>query len=343
MLTTQQTTSIKQFQRHCRERMDRIQLLSSFKYKEYTITYESIFTFLPTSERGKNDANNKIREYLISAIINNQIPQEYYYSIVWKSFIDKVFQYLDQVFHVSPHHPITYSCTIMAGRKYNYDFSVTASNNLNRTKETKKIEFKFNAKNISNCPQFFSVSTKANPTISYAEHFYDTCVPIITQMYELPSIERNVYLKCIHQDKYEKHSWFSQLYHKENEDPNKMKRKKELVNHSIHTFLIDKYLKTDINQEIDMWNKSFQKSQDGKIYMLYCPKKKRFYIDEITEDELKIDVDHMAVDAFDVVNKNVNTLVFNTGENHTTQIKFLLRWRNHAGILNPAWQISLTR
>ena len=35
-----------------------------------------------------------------------------------------------------------------------------------------------------------------------------------------------------------------------------------------------------------------------------------------------------------------NTIIF---YNDYTEIHMLLRWRNHAGILNPAWQISIKR
>jgi hypothetical protein len=341
MLTQQQTNAIKLFQRYCRERMSRIRTLPAFTHNRQQLQYNSIFTFLPTSDRDQNDANNKIRESLISAVINKQIPQEYYYSIIWKSFIDKLFHYLEQVFRCPHSGTYSYSCKIMAGRNYNYDFSVTATNRSTRIEETKKIEFKFNAKQISNCPQFFSVSSKANPTVSYAEHFYNTCVPIITQMYELQNIDKTAYIKCVHQTNYNKHPWFETLYQTENSDPEKMKRKKELVDNSIHTFLLDRYLQTDVEQEIKMWNKRFQESQGGKIYMLYCAKEKRFYIDEITEDELNIDLNNMTLGVGK--SNNVHTLVFHTGEDRSTKIGFLLRWRNHAGILNPAWQISLTR
>ena len=38
--------------------------------------------------------------------------------------------------------------------------------------------------------------------------------------------------------------------------------------------------------------------------------------------------------------KNENTLIIGT---ETTTYGLLLRWRNHKGILNPAWQISMKR
>ena len=37
----------------------------------------------------------------------------------------------------------------------------------------------------------------------------------------------------------------------------------------------------------------------------------------------------------------INTIVCSTKSD--TKVNMLLRWRNHAGILNPAWQISLKR
>jgi hypothetical protein len=75
--------------------------------------------------------------------------------------------------------------------------------------------------------------------------------------------------------------------------------------------------------------------------MLYCPKEKKFYRDDITPEELTISEEHMGIQVGK--NGNVHTLIFYTGEDKTTSINLLLRWRNHAGILNPAWQISINR
>jgi predicted secreted protein len=41
--------------------------------------------------------------------------------------------------------------------------------------------------------------------------------------------------------------------------------------------------------------------------------------------------------------KNGNTIVLQSAANPSTTFHLLLRWRNHKGILNPAWQISLKR
>ena len=58
-----------------------------------------------------------------------------------------------------------------------------------------------------------------------------------------------------------------------------------------------------------------------------------FYLDKINMNELKVISTNKI--------KNDNTIVMNTET--STKIFLLLRWRNHKGILNPAWQISLKR
>ena len=63
---------------------------------------------------------------------------------------------------------------------------------------------------------------------------------------------------------------------------------------------------------------------------MYCDGE--FYKDTINIDEL-------TVTKIEKITKN--TLVLQT--NSTSKINMLLRWKNHAGILFPAWQISITR
>ena len=81
------------------------------------------------------------------------------------------------------------------------------------------------------------------------------------------------------------------------------------------------------------------RKQSQKIYMIYNPKDRKFYNDKISEDECTI----TSINSLKKGNhQKYNTVIFNT-KNENTSLHFLLRWKNHLGILFPAWQISIKR
>lgn len=331
-------------QKQIKERLNYVKELIPFTVYNQHINYSSIFAFKTTSNRDQNDANNKIRETIIAAVINNQIPESYYYSIIWYNFKQRLINFIISLFPLDETIKSTYHCKIMAGRRYNYDFLVS-QNDSHGNQIQKKVEFKFNSCGVTDCPQFLSLSTKSNdtqPTFpSYAEYFYDNYVELITQLYSLPPIERNHYLKLVHQTNYDRHSWFKQLYLRENEH---IKEKKKLVDESIHKYILEFYI-PNIEELVQPLKQKFLNTQSGKIYMLYIPKDKEFIKDEITQDELNIYAENITIQTGN--SDNIHTVVFHTskepGTPDTTEIKMLLRWRNHAGILNPAWQIAIRR
>jgi hypothetical protein len=214
------------------------------------------------------------------------------------------------------------SIEIKGGRKYNYDFLTTYNNII------KKLEFKHNVSKISACPQFLSMSSnnfiEKNST-TYDCFFYDNYISQIEKLYDIVKPTREEYIKYIHRSKYSNHLFFETLYDVENSDLNKKKEKKKIVDESIFEYL--KIVKINLD---DLTNK-LQETQYNKFFILW--NKKDFIIDKINENELKIS---------NIIKiKNKNTLVLKTNSN--TQIKMLLRWKNHIGVLYPAWQISLTR
>jgi hypothetical protein len=71
-------------------------------------------------------------------------------------------------------------------------------------------------------------------------------------------------------------------------------------------------------------------TQTDKIYLLWS--NGTFHIDKVREQEMTEMMFHSI--------KNGNILELKSGQ---TIYGLLLRWRNHKGILNPAWQISMKR
>jgi hypothetical protein len=90
--------------------------------------------------------------------------------------------------------------------------------------------------------------------------------------------------------------------------------------------------------DLEKISKKLIDTQSQKIYMCYDPSKNNICTDFINDNELSItDIKELKK------NKDgmIHTIVCSTKSN--TIINMLLRWRNHAGILNPAWQISIKR
>jgi hypothetical protein len=115
------------------------------------------------------------------------------------------------------------------------------------------------------------------------------------------------------------------------------KEKNEVVNASIADYLAT-YGHT-INREA--FSEKVKATQTDKIYLLWS--NGTFHIDKVSEQEMTEMTFHSI--------KNGNILELKSGRKGSqnesqpfgTIYGLLLRWRNHKGILNPAWQISMKR
>ena len=136
---------------------------------------------------------------------------------------------------------------------------------------------------------------------------------------------KGYYMKNIYKDKVP-NPFFIQLKNGE-ENPEFKKIKNELTTKSIDDFLTN-HLKLEFN----LLETKIKESQDNKIYMLWD--KETFNKSELFSSEIipKIEIKNNGT-------KGANTIIvkaFNDSEYH-----LLLRWKNHRGILYPAWQISV--
>jgi hypothetical protein len=278
--------------------------------------------FYNINEKKDNDKNNKIRESIIYSIIKNTIPEEWYKEdIRWLELKVKLFDIIKNLSDNIDYDDI--DIILKGGRKFNYDFEIlylSESLIINR----KYIEFKYNTYMIDKYPQFLSISAnKFIKSIDYAEYFYNNYISQLAKLIDIDIPNKKDYLKSIYSNDYSKLPIFEKL--KENE-LSIMEKKKEIASLSIK-----KYLTDIIELDIDNMNKTFIEKQLNKDYILYY--KDKFYSDKIRKEELEI----IGIEKI----KNNNTLVLNTNSN--TKILMLLRWKNHIGILYPAWQISIIR
>jgi hypothetical protein len=156
-------------------------------------------------------------------------------------------------------------------------------------------------------------------------------IPKIIESYEsifdepllIPS--KGYYMKNIYKDKVP-NPFFIQLKNGE-ENPEFKKIKNELTTKSIDDFLTN-HLKLDFN----LLETKIKESQDNKIYMLWD--KETFNKSELFSSEI--------IPKFEIKNngtKGANTIIVKTFND--SEYYLLLRWKNHRGILYPAWQISV--
>lgn len=288
-----------------------------------TLLVSDIDVMTQIADRNKNDANNKKRELILSTVLTlgDSYLNDPVYGERWKDLQQKWKTTLDRICDK------VYDRIIIdtkAGRGHHYDFHVTYING-DTTVDEKMVEFKHNCSDISLLPQFLSLPDKQDVMeSSYASYFYDhylakyvTCDPEITC--DIPSKEN--YMKMVFSTNYDIHPFFRQLYDR---DTFFKKLKDDVVNESIAKYLTSYHSTLDITK----MSEKFKLTQKDKIFILWDLQ--QFHIDRIEDHELTI-ITNEGV-------KNNNTIVL---KSNTCIYQMLLRWRNHKGVLLPAWQISM--
>ena len=268
--------------------------------------------------------NNKIRENVL-CILHNP-PSAYMndptYGDMWKRTSNKWNIFLSSLCDVK-YDDIRIKK--MAGRKYNYDHEISFLYE-GLVVKLLKTEFKHNSKSIDKLPEYLNAPEKKRYIEkSYAEYFYDNYIDRICSLSDtLVKPSKDVYLKHIYTCNYSKNKFFARL--KEIESTIQIE-KKVIVCESIKTYL-DLYSGT---LDLNMITEDIKRTQSGKIFILWdC---ENFKTDAFLDNELEIE---------SVVKiKNDNVIVVKS--RHGTIHNLLLRWKNHLGILYPAWQISLER
>ena len=293
------------------------------------MSVSDITTFFSTSTRDENDATNKVREQVLKLICDP--PKEYLDNVEFGNSWRIVYEaWNDALKKIAEETSVpTYTSTqikVRGCRKFNYDADVMYYNGTTLI-ANRKIEFKNGGSNIGDLPQFLSLQAKIGLfTETYDKFWYENyldkyiaCDSSITEA--KPSLE--VYLKKVSCTKYTITPFFAQLKTREFFFK---KEKNEVVNMSITDYLT-KYGK---QLDIKSFSEKVKATQTEKIYLLWCDGK--FCSDKLSEAEMSDMTFHSI--------KNGNVLEVKSGN---TIYGLLLRWRNHKGILNPAWQISLKR
>jgi len=276
----------------------------------------------PVGGLAANDANNAVREHTVVSLINNS-----------QDYTDPAFDPLKTALNAwllakkaelgfGPHTPVR--AVKRGGRRYNWDFDLIIGN------KTIKVEFKYGATSVGSLPEFYNPAANKDfhQGESYATFFYNGYLPQVCAIYGVPlDMTEKEYFAKVHGTS--KKSLFAALYEAEKNGTEQQKaEKKVLADQSIAAWLEQVKDKTDISAI----TQSFKDSQQGKHFMLY--KDGQFYSDKIHPEEL-ITTSVVGV-------RRGKYLVLQSAKPGTTH-EMLLRWKNHAGILYPAWQISMKR
>jgi len=287
---------------------------------------EQIDLFFTTCDKKDNDSSNRVREQILEKIID--LPNSFFehpnYGKKWRSLKTDWIKVLKSLSYFSFVKDI--KIEKKAGRKFNYDFLVQLINKKGQSIEY-KVEFKYNSSELNTLPQFIQLYDNFGLTNErYAKFYYETYLDKYlekspTTVFDVPSLDE--YLKLIQTTEWKKHSFFEQLRDCEGENK---KEKNEIVNQSIKDFL-EKYGE-DLN--LELLEKKIRESQEDKFYIMY--KDGIFNLDSFDED----DYTDLKVSG---ITSNSVMIEAKSG----TVYKLLLRWKNHNGILNPAWQISVKK
>ena len=284
-----------------------------------------IISFGLTSTRANNDAMNKIRETILPILSGP--PAEYLehpeYGRQWLSCSQAWNTAINEI-AVKKGIVYTNTCVnLKGGRTFNYDADLLYYNE-NELIDTVKIEFKKGGNSIVKLPQFLSLQVKCGLFPETYDKFYydnyiDKYIACDTEITE-PKPDLALYLKCVSVINYNILPFFSQLKARESFFK---KEKFQVVNDSITDYL------NQYGAHLDLltFSEKVKHTQTDKIYMLWS--NERFYIDMISYTEMS----GMSVKSI----KNGNVIEVKSG---LSIYNLLLRWRNHKGILNPAWQIS---
>jgi len=311
-------------------KIDDVCTVPQFIYNKELINEKSIDAF-NVSPRQVNEKQNKTRENIIGAIINNKVPENYYKLNQWSCMKSMVMKYLN---NLSDKTYIKVKCIIKAGRTNKYDFLIKMHHE-DGSIQSFMIELKFNTSTIENAPQFVSpMKPSQYMDSSYENYYYDHYLPQLSEMAQLEMPPKNEYMKQIHKPTPPCMKSYQYLYYcgcsKSSKFTNKEKDikfynlAKRLSNESISSFITN----TELN--IGLLSNYLHTTQKNKIYMLYSMSNKAFILQQINIEDYTIDI----------VVKNANKYRYECISKTGKKLNILLRWKNGNGIAFPAFQIS---
>ena len=287
---------------------------------------EEVAVLYAKNAKGDNDKCSKIRERVFNQALS--VPEAFLehpeHGAQWE-YLQREMKILADTLAQGDYTSV--SIKPKGGRNYNYDALFQYVDSSMAPIGEVKVEYKCGATTIQKLPQILSLQAKF-PMFSttydtwYYQNWLDKYLatdPGITET--KPSLED--YLGLVTNTEYDVLPFFQEL--KDREDVQK-KNKAAIVNESIREYL--KLYGPSLN--LEMIVEKIRDTQLNKKFVLWH--EGNFHVDSLTRDDLRI---HRIGS---IRNGNVLELF-----SDTARYDMLLRWRNHKGVLNPAWQISCKR
>ena len=289
------------------------------------ITLEDINLFTQSGAgtgRNANDANNKKREAILVGLFNGMYT-EFLADRRWSTLKAAFHQALEEI-GLAGGLSAPFDITVIkkGGRGFNYDFLAIINGREFR------VEFKSGGTSVTDIPEYFNpAADKPFHSEVYARFFYQNYLSqIVALKPELILPSEAVYMAEIHKNS-SRVDFFKKL--KEAEDDKQFyAQKSAIVKASITAFLESALELTNLSAI----TAEFQRSQENKWFLLY--EAGVFRHDQIKPEEL------IASSVAGI--RNGNKLIIQSAAPGTRH-EMLLRWKNHLGILYPAWQIDMKR
>lgn len=313
-----------------------------------------------SGERKDNDRLNACRERVLAA--SQHIPPAFFedatYGPSWKAVMTEWRTCLDRLRAASSgategtgsesSGTTEYQAAItwMGGRKYKYDFDVSFRRvHDGATLGRAALEFKHNTKSLYGLPQFLSIPAKPDVFMGgvgvpgYAEFFYDRFLPAYLACdVGAPVLpERALYLQHVYKSDPTCHPFFTALMVREET----AKTAKAAVVHAS----IAAYLEEHVgNFDVTAFVQQIRDTQKDKHFALWKPDGSvggtggTFVLESLMMPDAVWSSATLGSPGI----KGRNTVVVEVpGDPQKRAFHTLLRWRNHLGILNPAWQIKV--
>ena len=322
------------------------------------IKYDSILSLTKDYTRSENDYANRLREKVFQRLINmnndDELLKNNDYSSDWLKFKDEALNLKKAI--CSKYNINDFSLKHIGGQK-NYDFITKLIIN-NKTKDNNidnniKLEYKHQSC-FKKLPQILAVSNISNPFFkeSYWEYYFNYTIPILKNKLipELPSITIDEYVnvckkslttKLLKSNNFRKNlntnvlDFFDKLWELSiNKDLKSIYNK--IIQESIDTYL-HKYQNCITKEFLENIENLVKEKQCDKYFIFWQgTKSSPYWKVESLPDSLELTGEYS-------LKKNkqnkAHTIQLNTKNGNTLDL--YLRWKNHQGVSNPAWQIKL--
>ncbi len=299
----------------------------------------NVFYDKNSQTKSNNAKNNRMRENIIYALINQLIHDSYFEDKRWTDIKSGLQTVLHSCFLNSRKKHDMYDdmkVKLFGGRQYSFDFQVDYYRKgeliLSKYLEFKYLKKKLMPKNnpLSCLAQLVDYPAHKKDIIktNYNEHFYDKyldqCIDCIKKNETLKNLKLNKedYLK--HVKNHESvHPFFKEL-------KEQSKGLSSFIN--IVKISISNFLESMQNHDIDydFLSEMLNAKLANKTFIIYAGNE--FHLVEVPERYLELDNKYAI--------KNKNTIVIKSKDG-TGSWNLRLRWKNTTGILLPALQIKL--